>query len=272
MAGRDWLTQTLRDLRKARGLSGMAAAAAAGISQSRISRIESGRFLPTEDEIRSLCRLYRAPAAIRKQLLTTVRDLNTEIAPARVVIQRGAWKLQRRIARIEAASAEICVYQPALVPGLLQTEEYMRAVFADGGDITDEDLEQSVAARAGRAAILGTDRDFTLIMTEGALRWQATSPGVMLRQLDHIAELAQRIRIGVIPWTQPASVFTTHGFSMYDRREVIIGIRTGTSVITDPIDVADYVKLFAALEGMALFGEAAYAVIAAAATDYRTLE
>ena len=272
MAGQDWISSTLRELRVRSGLSGVRAAAVVGLSQPRISRIESGTFVPTEKEILDLCRLYKAPADVRRELLRAARDVRAEVKPARVVIQRGtAHKLQQRIARIEADSAEIGVFQPALVPGLLQTPDYMRAVFADGGDITGDDLERSIAARKARAAVLDSDRRFTLIMAEGALRWQAVSPAVMAAQLDHLAELTRRVRIGVIPWTRPTGVFTTHGFSLYDRRTAMVGTRTGTSFITDPRDVADYVKLFDALTELAVFGADAQAAISTLADDYRKL-
>ena len=269
MAGRDWLARALREQRAARKLSGVSAAAAAGISQSRISRLESGRYIPTTDEVRALCRVYRTPATLRRQLLQAVEDLRDETAPARVVLLRGAWQLQRRIARIEEGAAQVWVYQPALIPGLLQTEDYMRAVFSDGGDIAGNDLEQAVTARKNRAAVLASGREFTMIIAEGALRWQAVSPAVMLGQLDRLTRAPGNVRLGIVPATRPATVFTTHGFSVYDQRHVIVGTRTGTSFISDPRDVADYVKLFGALDELAVFGAAAAAVISEAARVYR---
>lgn len=242
------------------------------MSQSRVSRIESGVFVPKDAEIRNLCRLYQAPADVARELLRAVADVRAEAGPSRLVIRRGdAHKLQQRIARIEADSADIGVFQPALVPGLLQTADYMRAVFSDGGDITSEDLERSVAARIARSEILGSERRFTFLMAEGALRWQAASAAVMAAQLDHLAALAVRLPVGVIPWTRPANVFTTTGFSLYDRRTVILGTRSGTSFITDPRDVADYVKLFGALTGLAVFGPEAQSIMAALAKNYRAL-
>lgn len=272
MAGQDRVSSTLRDLRAASGLSGQRAATLAGLSQPRISRIESGISVPTEKEIRDLCQVYKAPASIRRELLRAAEDLRAEVKPARLAIQRGAaHKMQERISRIEAASAEIGVFQPALVPGLLQTPDYMRAVFSDGGDITGEDLELSIAARAARADVLGSDRRLTLIMGEGAMRWQAVSPAVMAAQMDRLAELAAQLRVGVILWTRPAEVFVTSGFSHYDRRTVILGTRSGTSFITEPRDVADYVKLFDALEALAIFGDEAAAAFGTMAREYRTL-
>ena len=136
--GPDWLSRTLRELREKTGLSGSQAARQVGISQSRISRIEAGRFLPTEEEITTLADLYRVPATIRRRLLKVAKDLRAEETPARVVLQRGAWRLQRRIASIEENADEISGFSGHIVPGLLQTPDYARAVFADGGDISPQ--------------------------------------------------------------------------------------------------------------------------------------
>jgi transcriptional regulator with XRE-family HTH domain len=268
------LADALRRLREESGLTGTQAAKVVGISQSRISRIEGGRFVPTDDEIRALCKLYRAPALVRRDLLQAARDLRAETVTARTVISRGSWKMQARFGRIEKMSAEVCVYQPALIPGLLQTADYARLVFADGGDITDDELDKAVAERMLRGDVLASERAFTFIMAEGALRWQAGSPQVMIGQLDRLTEvIATRpnVRLGVIPQSRSARVFTTHGFSLYDRKTVIVGVRTGTSFITDPQDVAEYSKLFGELEELAVYGEGATAVIRHVSTGYQLL-
>jgi transcriptional regulator with XRE-family HTH domain len=265
----------LRRLREEAGLTGTQAARVIGISQSRISRIEGGRFVPTDEEIRELCKLYRAPAEVRRDLLQSARDLRAETVTARTVISRGSWKMQARFGRIEKMSAQVCVYQPALIPGLLQTAGYARLVFADGGDITDAELDRAVAERMARGDVLDSGREFRFVVAEGALRWQAGSPQVMIGQLDRLAEvIATRpnVRLGVIPQSRGARVFTTHGFSLYDHRTVIVGVRTGTSFITDPQDVAEYSKLFGELEELAVFGEQAMLVIRHVSTGYSLLD
>jgi transcriptional regulator with XRE-family HTH domain len=272
--GQDWLSATLRELRKAAGLSGAAVAQRLGTSQRRISHIETGRFLPRPDEIRALAALYRAPADTRRQLLQVVTDLRAESAPrARVVMARGAWRMQQRIARAEAASARLRLFHCAIVLGLVQTADYARAVFSDGGDITGEDLERCVSERLDRQRVLDSGRDITLLMTEGALRWQAVGPAVMAAQLDHIAEVSHRphVRVGVIPWTTPVAVFPLHGFSIYDERAVIVGSRVATAFLADPLDVAEHVKLFAELETVAAWGVDARGHLGRIAAEFRSL-
>jgi transcriptional regulator with XRE-family HTH domain len=272
--GQDWLSATLADLRKGAGLSGAQAARHLGTSQRRISHIETGRFVPREAEARELAALYRAPPAVRRQLLAAVADLRASGPRARAVISRGAWRMQQRIARVEAGCARLRDFHCSVVLGLLQTPDYARAVFADGGDITGGDLERSVAGRLARQAILGeSGRDITLLMTEGALRWQAAGPAVMAAQLGHIAVESTRpgVRVGVIPWTAPAAVFPLHGFSVYDSRAVVVGTRAGTAFITDPADVAGHEKLFGELEAMAAWGADARDHLGRIEAEFRAL-
>lgn len=272
--GQDWLSVTLRDLRKAAGLSGVEAARRLGTSQRRISNIETGRFVPREDEIRALAALYRASADTRRQLLRAVADLRVTPTPrARIVLARGAWRMQQRIARVEADSARLRVFHCAIVVGLAQTAAYARAVFADGGDVAGGDLDRWVAERLSRQRILGSGRDIALLMTEGALRWQAAGPAVMVEQLGHIAEISHRphVRVGIIPWTTPVDVFPLHGFSIYDDRAVIVGTRVATAFLTEPGDVAEHVKLFGGLEALAAWGAAARDRLGHIAADFRAL-
>jgi hypothetical protein len=204
-----------------------------------------------------------------------VQDLRAapDASRARVVMARGAWRMQRRIARVETASAQLRDFQCAMVLGLLQTPEYARAVFSDGGDITGDDLERSIAERLGRQRILDSGRDIRLLMTEGALRWQAIGPPWMAAQVDHIAEASTRpgVRIGVIPWTTPVGVFPLHGFSVYDERAVIVGTRVATAFLTDPLDVAEHVKVFGELEALAAWDADARDHLRRIAAEYRAL-
>jgi transcriptional regulator with XRE-family HTH domain len=269
---RDRLSSELRRLREAAGVSGREAARKTGLSQSRLSRVERGAFMPTEEEVRALCELYRAPAKLRRELLAVARALQEERESARVILQRGAWRMQERVRQIEEASAHIRTFQPVVIIGLLQTPAYTRQVF--GQSVSDNDLEEALNVRAARQQLLHSGRDFTLIMTEGALRWNLGGPDVMVPQLEYLAEATTmpHVRVGVIPWTTAAPLPPLHAFHLYDSRAVIVGTRTATAVITDSRDVVDYEKAFMELERVASFGAAARDVIDRVARDFRSID
>jgi transcriptional regulator with XRE-family HTH domain len=268
----DELSATLRRLRQDARLSGIEAARAAGLSQPKISRLETGKQVPTAAEVEALCRVYDAPARMRQQLLTIVHDLREEQVSARVMLQRGAYRMQERIGRIEAASRLIRTFHPAVVIGLLQTPGYIRGLI--GESLPDDELERIVAARGERQRLLDTDREFVLIMTEGALRWHIGSPSVMIAQLQHLAEATRRsnVRVGVIPWTKPVRAGALHGFHLYDRRAVIVGTETATAIITDTRDVADYETCFATYQALAVFDANAREALDRLSDEYRTLD
>jgi transcriptional regulator with XRE-family HTH domain len=268
--GDDWLSRTLTDLRKAAGLSQTSAALSAGFEpgagQVRLSRIETGQFAPTEDEVLRLCDAYGASEAVRSLcLLWTARDTLDAAVSSRVILA-GAAGHQRRLAAVEEASRDIRGWQPLLLPGLLQTPEYARAVFSDR--LPAAEAEAAVAVRMARKSILDSGRSFTFVISEGALRWSA-GPAVMRAQLGRLAEPDTRYRLGVIPQRQVVTTFPVHGFRLFDDRLVVIGKRHGAELIGDQATVRIYVEWFAQLEGLAVFGDEAREVIAAVAASYR---
>lgn len=272
--GGDWLSSTLRELRGRARLSGTEVARRIGTSQRRISDLERGKYVPRDDEINRLADLYGAKATVRRQMLRTVRDLGSEPATARAMIARhGSYKMQQRAQRTENDAARIRSFHPAIVIGLAQTPTYMRAVFSAGGDLAPTDIEKSIATRIVRQEILGGGKDVSLIMTEGALRWQAISPAVMIEQLAHLVELSYRpgVRIGVIPWTTPVSVFPVSGFHILDSRAVVIGTDAATAFFTDSQDVSAYEKLWGELEALAAWNAEAREHIGRIAAELQAL-
>lgn len=270
-AARPELASTLRRLRQEAGLSGIEAARRAGLSQSTVSRLETGRRAPTVKEITVLCKAYRATAQLRAELQATARDLQEGITSARIVLQRPR-EMQERIGRIEQSAALIRSFQPAMVIGLVQTLDYARAMMS--GRVRGQTLDQLTESRRRRQAILTTDRRLTLLHAEGALRWHIGSPTIMAAQLDHLAELARcpNLRLGVIPWDRSLTMHARHAFHLYDTHTVIVGTESGTAFITDPVEVAAYDRRFAELEAVAVFDDRAVRVFERVADDYRTLE
>ena len=256
MTGDDELSRALRELRHAAGLSSTAAADAAGIGQAALSRYETGRFVPPPARLDALLAVYQPPDAVRERLHAIVADLRAE--NRRVVVhRRGAPAFQRRIRDIEAGSSHVTTFQPTVVPGILQTPAYMRALTAG---VDPAIADGVIAARLERQALLGAPgHRFTLIITTGALLWCAGDAPTMVEQIDHIITASQLdgVRVGVIPPRRPTTVFPLHGFDLYDDRAVIVGTLATTAVITDPDDVALHLDLLGRLEPLADYDDAA---------------
>jgi transcriptional regulator with XRE-family HTH domain len=251
---RDRLSALLRQWRVRAGLTSSAAAGHAGFSQSKLSKIENGLLLPSEADVRALCRTYRVTATKRAEAVRLLGRLKNEIDSARVILQRGAYRKQQQIGRVEAETTHFRDFHPAYVIGLLQTPAYMRRIFAS---LPAADAAQALRARTARQQVLLDDtKQFNLVMTEGALRWRAGPPEMMIAQIDRIAEVATlpNVRVGVISWTTEVDTFPGHAFHMYDDRLVIVGTVSATATIQDPRDIALYTKLFAELAALASYG------------------
>ncbi|MDQ3990325.1 MAG: helix-turn-helix transcriptional regulator [Actinomycetota bacterium] len=263
----------MRTLREGVGLSGVEAARRAGMSQATISRFETGKRVPTADDVRALCEVFGAPAATRRKLLALAEDLREGAISARTLLHRaGAPSVQQRIGRIEATSARIRSFQPTIVIGLLQTADYMRALLS--GLHHGEDLAAMVAARLARQQILDTDRSFHLVLTESALRWHVGAPDIMARQVEHLVTVAERphVQLGIVPWTRPVTHPVLHAFQIYDQRAVMVGTETAVAVITDARDVADYETRFEIYAGLADYDDDARRVLRRVADEYRALQ
>lgn len=272
------LAKRLRQLRADAALSGIAAGARAGISQPMVSRWERGRNVPDPQQVASYAAALGARDDERDVLVSLAARLDEvreQNIPARVVLSRGAADFQRRVGRLEQGATRVRTFTPTVVPGLLQTEEYARAVFGAGGLIVGDDLSDAVNARLARQRLLGevNSRQFTLLMTEGALRWMALSPAAMVRQLDQIAETADlpQVAVGVIEWTTAVEVFPMHGWDLYDDTAAVVGTETATGLITDTRDLLQYRQLFDRLEALASKGDALTAALARLRSEYASL-
>ncbi len=268
----DELSAALRKLRQEAGLSETETARRARLTQSKVSRIETGRQMPTATEVERLCEVYAVPFRARRALVAVTEDIRQQITPTRTVLHRhGAPRMQERIGRIEAASARLRSFHPALVIGLLQTPAYAQALLS--GAYTGADLEQMVNARLVRQQVLDTDRTFELLMTEGALRWHVGGPLIMAEQMKHLVRASERpnVRVGIIPWTRPVIHPVLHGFHLYDQRAVMLSTETAMATMTDRQQVADFETRFSLYAELGDWDEDARSVLERLALEYRTL-
>lgn len=132
--GKDELSHTLRALRQAAGLSTREAGSKAGRSQAKISRLETGRNIPSPTDAATLADVYKADTETRAKIERLAEEVKAW--SRRVYLNRGNSESQQRLARVEATSALVRTFSPTVVPGLLQTADYARAIFTAYGSKT----------------------------------------------------------------------------------------------------------------------------------------
>jgi transcriptional regulator with XRE-family HTH domain len=213
------LSEVLLQLRERALLSGRDLAERIGISQSKVSRIESGATLPTVEEVTSWARATNASAADREVLEMRTDAAHTE-AQSFDDILRGPGHIQKAIQKLEKGSGVKLAYQPSVVPGLLQNPEYARRLLAMfRPPYPEQYISAVVAARLDRQnALFEPARQFQFLITEAALRFRVGPAAVMAAQLDRIAALGslENVEIGLIPSDAPAQTFVPHGFTIFE--------------------------------------------------------
>jgi transcriptional regulator with XRE-family HTH domain len=196
---RQSLAEALRDLRRAAGLSGDRLARRCHMSQSKVSRIETGRLLPTVLDVDRMLRALGVDQATRAELLSLARVANAEYQDVRASVRRGLHHRQRELAALEADAKEMRHFLPTLITGLLQTPEYMRAAMNTSIEPAAGDTTTAIALKLERQAVLhDKTKRFEFLLTESAVRWRLCEPSVMAVQLDRLVSLSwlANVRIG----------------------------------------------------------------------------
>jgi transcriptional regulator with XRE-family HTH domain len=258
LTDRERLATALRDLRQGAGMTGVEAARRSRMSQPKISKLETGRLMPSVKDVQALLALYQATPAVREELLDIADRLHASIDSNRTILRRGAARMQARLSELEHEAATLRYFSPIVLPGLLQTAEYMRRVFSL--ELSGSELARTVAARQQRQQILyDTARSFTFIVTEAALRWGFCPPDVMAAQASHVASLATlaNVEVGVISLGSPVEDIPLHGYQIFDDRLASIELEHAVVNVADPRDIATYLRLFTIMSEAAEFGQAA---------------
>lgn len=243
---RDLLTARLRQARRDAKLTGalMANQLGPGWAQPKVSKIESGRQLPTVDDVHAWA---SATGASVDELLALHDRARHEFETFRSAYDEDPATHQAAYGAAEQAATTLFCYQPLIVHALLQTPEYARAILnlpggpADHGATADQ-IDSMIAERMRRASILyEPGRTVTVLIGEAVLRNQVGSAELMQHQREHIDRLMRTVhhaRIGVIPFDR-CPILPLHG---WEQRDGIVSIETtaGDLEIADPSEVAQY--------------------------------
>jgi transcriptional regulator with XRE-family HTH domain len=267
----------LRALRELAGLRNEDLAEALGLSTATVSRIESGDRVVTLPEISIWADMTGTPAAVRAELASLAENAQTQVRPWRSRFHAGSDHAQQEIAEIEASARTIFYYDHAVVPGLLQVEGYASRVF-ELADVGTGDIPGKVEGRMRRQSVLlNQTKQFTLLMTEAALRWRPGSVDLQVQQLGQIAAVMRlpNVSIGILPLQGQARVLYPEGFQVYtDRGDdadtlVLVELVPDELTLSEPDDVALYLREFDRLSSAALVGDQARALLDRIAEDMR---
>ncbi|MGN9843046.1 helix-turn-helix domain-containing protein [Nonomuraea sp. H19] len=240
----------LRQLRESRGISREDAGYAIRGSHSKISRMESGRTSLKLRDVADLLTLYGvADEAERAAVLTMVRQANAHSwwHDYRDVIPYWA----EAYLGLEQDAALIRTFEVQLIPGLLQTEDYARAVIKQGHPHDSaEQIERRIAVRMRRRQILAppTSRKLWAVLDEAVLHRRVGGEATMRAQLEHLAILAGQphITLQVVPFSSGCAIggvgpVTILRFTQTELNDVVyLEHLTGAQYLTKESEVRDY--------------------------------
>ncbi len=247
----------LRALRTGRGLTVEQVAAELLCSPSKVSRMETGQRAVTPRDIRDLCDLYGVTeAADRERLMTLAREGK----------QPGWWQSYdldyATYVGLEQAAISMKVFHSAVVPGLLQTAGYTRALHQAGmPPLEPEIIEQRVQERLIRQQQVLNQADpptIEIVMDEAVLHRPVGGLDVISEQLGRIAEIATRreVTIQILPFevgAHPAleSDFIILEFGVQAANTVYVEGLAGQIYLDRPQDVDRYLQVFERLRSVA---------------------
>jgi hypothetical protein len=229
------------------------------VSPSKVSRLETGQRGASPRDIRDLCDIYGVPDNVRQQFL----DLAAEG-------KQLAWWQSRGLpystyVGLESGAASISDFGLGLVPGLLQSPEYARAVLAAIHPPLDPaEIEQRLLARLDRQSLLTSPNAprFEAVIDEAVLHRVAGDRAIMRGQLKHLLAISRlaNVTIRILPYEAGILPVTNNKFIILSFDEAVPGVvfiegLTGDLYLDDENDLASYREAFDALRGLAASAE-----------------
>lgn len=259
------LGKRLRELRSAAGISGRQLAGSLSWPPSKVSKLETGRQTPTDDDIRDWTRSTGSEREA-EALLASLHTLEVQHAEWQHILRTGLKPRQQELIGWDERTRLFRVFEATVIPGMLQTAEYARARFAEGIRRLKlpNDINEAVAARVQRQEVLyRPDKRFHFVLTEAALRLRLCPPEVMLGQLDRLVSLSQlpNARLGIIGFETQYATSPWHGFWLYDDKRVLIETFSASLDLRQPQEIELYGNVFEQLAAVASYGRAARRIV-----------
>ncbi|MGH3610760.1 MAG: helix-turn-helix domain-containing protein [Pseudonocardiaceae bacterium] len=266
------LGEGLREAMKRAGLNGKQAAQMLDVTPSFVSLLLSGRRGASEVDVAAFLGVCRVTGAERDRLLALCQGQDT---PG--WFQQHGSRLPKQLMTLidhENKAVTISDFQPMVVPGLLQTGEYARALIRETGNAPPGEVDDRVAARLARQSLLSRDRPtrFTYYLHEFALRLPVGGPAVMREQLHHLLRMSTRpsLTLRVVPAPRGGHAGIAGPFMLMEFAEfkpvAYLDSETACLFLERPEEIAAYRRILAALAETALDEGQSRKLIAALAT------
>ncbi|MDX6745095.1 helix-turn-helix transcriptional regulator [Actinocorallia sp. A-T 12471] len=264
-AARQALADRLRAIREEAELSAVELSARAGWHKSKTSRIEHGVQTASAADIRVWCAACAAEGQV-PDLLAALRTAEGAYVEWRRLNRGGLATLQGSYVPLYERTALMRSYQSHVVPGMLQTAGYASALLARIATFRGipDDSEAAGEARVRRQRLLRSGKHrFAFLLEEAVLRQGVGGGQVMAEQLGRLMEVATlpSVSVGVIPARADRPLWTLEGFTLYDDFQAHVELLSARVTLTAPGEIATYVKAFEELSAMAVYGDAARALI-----------
>ncbi|MEV6649217.1 helix-turn-helix transcriptional regulator [Streptomyces sp. NPDC051219] len=272
------LGMELRRLREEKGMTAEQVAERLLVSQSKISRLENGRRSISQRDVRDLCEVYEVED---RRLVDSLMQM------AKDSRQQGWWHAFGDIPYsvyigLETDAASLRVYEPQVVPGLLQTREYAEALINGAlPETAHTDIEKRVQVRLRRQErIAAPEHPLRLwaVIDEAALRRRVGDKQLMIQQLEHLIEQSQlpHVTVQVMPFTMGAHPGVNGQYAILefpdasDSSVVYIEGVTSDLYLEKANDVQNYSVMYEHLRAQALNVDQTRQFIADIAKGYAT--
>ncbi|SFP39726.1 hypothetical protein SAMN05421810_102467 [Amycolatopsis arida] len=249
-----------------------------GCSVSKVSRVETG--LRGIGEVMAAVYLTHCNASREdmERILSLVRETDGEYR-----LQAHGQLLPEQLRSLmvhEGTARSITSYEPIVLPGLLQIEDYIRELFRWGKQVPEKEIENFIEVRCARQTLLNRRRPlkFTFYIHEHALRSVVGSAELMYRQVVHVLSVANRAHCDIRVIPASAGPFGAFGGAFrimrYAQYEPVVYIHTpSASVFLDePEHVAANQKIVGRLAEVALSAEESREWLAELASEYYRAE
>lgn len=222
-----------------------------------MSKIERCGQSPTTEDVKTWAAACSADGQL-PDLLASLDVIDSMYVEWRALERTGMRQVQDARRSLYEHAALLRIYESTLIPSLLQTDAYARALMGRVAEFcaVPGDIEEAVKARVQSQRVLQEGVRLAVVLEHAALRVRTAGRDAMIGQLGHLINVATwpNVALGIVPDYVDRAMWPGAGFWIFDSEMVRVETYSADLTITQPSEVDLYGRTFAALATMALNG------------------